>query len=110
MEATITENALRTETPALANWMEFFMAVRVHVLIRFGMWDRLKRLEPKEDADLYCVTNVMRYYGKAIAYASTGQLDEANRARELFKLAVRRVPPTRLDFPNRVVDILQVAS
>ncbi|KAI6781469.1 uncharacterized protein J7T54_001431 [Emericellopsis cladophorae] len=110
MEATIAEDALRTETPALANWMEFFLAVRVHVLIRFGMWDQLKGLEPLEDADLYCVTNVMRYYGKAIAHASTGQLDEADRARELFRLAAQRVPPTRLDFPNRVVDILQVAS
>ncbi|KAG9256588.1 uncharacterized protein F5Z01DRAFT_697344 [Emericellopsis atlantica] len=110
MEATITEDALRTETPALANWMEFFMAVRVHVLIRFGMWDQLKELEPLEDGDLYCVTNVMRYYGKAIAYASTGQLDEADSARELFRLAAQRVPPTRLDFPNRVVDILRVAS
>ena len=110
MEATVTEEILRVETPALANWMEFFKAVRVHVLIRFGMWDELKTLEPLDDKELYCVTNVMRYYGRAIAYAATGDVDEADRQRELFKQASTLVPPTRLDFPNKVTDILHVAS
>lgn len=110
MEATITEEILRVETPALANWMEFFKAVRVHVLIRFGMWEEIKKLEPLEDKQLYCVTNVMRHYGKGIAYAATTQLEEADRERELFKDASKLVPPTRLDFPNKIIDILEVAS
>ncbi|KAI2730768.1 hypothetical protein CBS147332_2620 [Penicillium roqueforti] len=110
MEATITEEILRVETPALANWMEFFKAVRVHVLIRFGMWEELKKLDPLEDKNLYCVTNVMRHYGKAIAYAATSQLEEADQERELFKAASKLVPPTRLDFPNKITDILKIAS
>ncbi|KAL3470877.1 hypothetical protein BJX99DRAFT_267181 [Aspergillus californicus] len=110
MEATITEEILRVETPALANWMEFFKAVRVHVLIRFGMWEELKELEPLDDKELYCVTNVMRHYGKGIAYAATSQLKEADKERELFKAASKLVPPTRLDFPNKIIDILKVAS
>ncbi|KAL2862499.1 uncharacterized protein BJX67DRAFT_366143 [Aspergillus lucknowensis] len=110
MEATITEEILRVETPALANWMEFFKAVRVHVLIRFGMWDELLRLDPLEDKELYCVTNVMRHYGKAIAYAATSQLEQADREREAFHAAAIYVPPTRLDFPNKITVILKVAS
>ncbi|KAJ5097689.1 hypothetical protein N7456_008410 [Penicillium angulare] len=110
MEATITEEILRVETPALANWMEFFKAVRVHVLIRFGMWEEIKNLDPLEDKELYCVTNVMRHYGKGIAYAATAQLEEADKERELFKAASKLVPPTRLDFPNKITDILKVAS
>ncbi|KAH8692901.1 hypothetical protein BGW36DRAFT_430646 [Talaromyces proteolyticus] len=110
MEATITEEILRVETPALANWMEFFKAVRVHVLIRFGMWEELKKLDPLEDKELYCVTNVMRHYGKSIAYAATAQLEEADAERELFHAASTLVPPTRLDFPNKITDILKVAS
>ena len=110
MEATITEEILRVETPALANWMEFFKAVRVHVYIRFGMWEELKRLDPLDDKHLYCVTNVMRHYGKGIAYAATAQLEEADKERELFKVAATYVPPTRLDFPNKITDILKVAS
>lgn len=110
MEATITEEILRVETPALANWMEFFKAVRVHVLIRFGMWEEIKSLPQPDDKELYCVTNVMRHYGKGVAYAATSQLEEADKERELFKAASRLVPPTRLDFPNKITDILKVAS
>lgn len=110
MEATITEDLLRVERPALLEWMEFFKAVRVHVYIRFGMWDELKELRPLEDRHLYCVTNVMRHYGKAIAHAATGEVEEADKEHELFREAALLVPPTRLDFPNRIVDILKVAS
>jgi tetratricopeptide (TPR) repeat protein len=110
MEETITESLLRTETPALADWMEFFKAVRVHVYIRFGMWAELKQLRPLEDTRLYCVTNVMRHYGKAIAHAATGEVDEADKEHELFRQASLLVPPTRLDFPNKIPDILKVAS
>ena len=110
MEATITEDLLRTESPPMADWLEFFKAVRVHVLIRFGMWEDLKGLELPHDQVLYCVTTVMTHYGKGIAYAATGDLEEADRQRVLYHAAAERVPPTRLDFPNRIVDVLKVAS
>lgn len=110
MEATITEGLLRVETPTLANWMEFFKAVRVHVYIRFGMWAELKKLRPLDDKKLYCVTNVMRHYGKAIAHAATGEVVEADEEHNLFNESSKLVPPTRLDFPNKITDILKVAS
>lgn len=111
MEKTITEAMLRVEAPALADWMEFFLAVRVHVLIRFGRWEDVLELQPKEeDKDLYCVTNVFRNYGHAIAYAATGRVAEADAARERFHEAAAYVPPTRLDFPNKITDILKIAT
>ncbi len=110
MEAAITEDVLRVETPALANWMEFFLAVRVHVYIRFGMWDELLELDTLEDTHLYCVTNVMRHYGRAIAFAATRQVGKADQERERFREASALVPPTRLDFPNKITDILYVAT
>ncbi|KAK0642382.1 hypothetical protein DIS24_g9092 [Lasiodiplodia hormozganensis] len=110
MEATITEELLRIESPPMANWMEFFCAVRVHVLIRFGMWDALKRLPLPHDQELYCVTTAMTHYGSAIAHAATGAVAAADEQRALFRTAAQRVPPTRLDFPNRIVDVLQVAT
>ncbi|KAI9154680.1 TPR domain protein [Paramyrothecium foliicola] len=110
MEATITENLLRIDSPALANWMEFFMAVRVHVYIRFGMWAELKKLRPMTDKHLYCVTNVFRHYGKAIAHAATNEVEAADKEHEQFREASLLVPPTRLDFPNKITDILKIAS
>ena len=74
------------------------------------MWEELKLLTIPEDQELYCSTTVMRHYGHGIAYAATGNIDQAEKARTLFKAAAKRVPPTRLDFPNRMVDILKVAD
>ena len=42
MEVSITDELLRVESPPLADWMEFFKAVRAHVYIRFGMWEEIK--------------------------------------------------------------------
>lgn len=110
MEATITEEMLQLESPPMADWLEFFLAVRVHVLIRLGMWDALKALEIPQDKNLYCVTTVMMYYGKGIAYASTNNQPEADAQRKLFREAAKRVPPSRRDYPNKIVDVLKVAT
>lgn len=110
MEATITEDVLRMKSPPMAEWMEFFLSVRPHVLIRFGLWEDLKKLPIPEDKELYCVTVAVTHYGKAIAWAATGNLEEADRERALYHAASKLVPPTRVDFPNKVVDTLKVAS
>ncbi|SPO05434.1 related to TPR domain protein [Cephalotrichum gorgonifer] len=110
MEATITDRMLRMDSPPMALWLEFFKSVRVHVLIRFGLWDELKSLPIPEDKDLYCVTVATIYYGKGIAYAATGDVEEADRQRLLFHEALPRVPDTRMAFPNKVVNILGVAE
>ncbi|KAL5603785.1 hypothetical protein FOVSG1_006535 [Fusarium oxysporum f. sp. vasinfectum] len=110
MEATITKGMLLTQSPPLAHWLEFFNSVRVHVLIRFGRWNDLKALEIPDDKDLYCVTVATIYYGKGIAYAATGDVEEADRQRELFQVARAQVPDTRMAFPNKVVDVLGVAT
>ncbi|KAG5655102.1 hypothetical protein KAF25_000225 [Fusarium avenaceum] len=109
MEATITDRVLSIESPPMATWMEFYKSVRVHVLIRFGMWDSLKNLPIPEDKELYCVTVAMIYYGKGIAYAATNNVEDADRQRELFREAVQRVPETRLSPPNKALDVLGVA-
>ncbi|OMP84362.1 hypothetical protein BK809_0000369 [Diplodia seriata] len=112
MEATITEDLLRIESPPMANWMEFFIAVRVHVLIRFGMWEELKKISiPQDlDRDLYCVTIATTHYGRGIAWAATGNVEKAHEERILFRAAAKRVPPTRVQFPNKIVDVLKVAA
>lgn len=110
MEASLTEDVLRVESPPLADWLEFFLAIRIHVYVRFGMWDELVALRLPDDKDLYSVTTVMTHYGKGIAYAATGNTSAAEHERELFREAAKRVPPTRLDYPNTIVDVLKVAK
>lgn len=52
----------------------------------------------------------MIYCGKAVAYAATGHVDQADEQRKHFLAAANRVPPTRLDFPNKIVGVLEVAK
>ena len=39
LEESIPEELLRVESPPMADWLEGFLAMRVHALIRFGRWD-----------------------------------------------------------------------
>lgn len=110
MEATITEDLLLAHCPPMANWMEYFISVRVHVWIRFGMWEELKEQPLPRDRDLYCVTTTMVYYGRGVAYAATGHVCEADKQRHLFREAANRVPRSRLNFPNRMADVLAVGT
>ncbi|KAJ5663118.1 hypothetical protein N7507_003849 [Penicillium longicatenatum] len=108
MEKSITDDLLRVQSPPLADWMEFFKAVRDHVYIRFGMWEEIKSLQLPTDQALYCVTTTMTHYGKAIAWAATGDVETADQERELYHKAAKTVPPTRKDFPNLISDVLKV--
>lgn len=66
LEASIPEEALRVESPPMADWLEGFLAMRVHALIRFGRWDDIVALPLPTDPDLYCVTTAMTHYAKEI--------------------------------------------
>ncbi|KXG47782.1 Tetratricopeptide TPR2 [Penicillium griseofulvum] len=110
MEASITDELLQVESPPLADWMEFFKAVRVHVYIRFGMWEEIKNLPLPEDQALYCVTTTMIHYGKGIALAAIGDLENAYKERELYHVAAKTIPPTRKDYPNLISDVLKVSD
>ena len=106
----IPESLLRVETPPMADWLEGFLSVRTHVLVRFGHWAHLISLPLPADPALYCVSTAMLHYGKGIAYAVTGQLPLAREQQRLFAEATARVPDSRTIFNNSCQDILQVAA
>ncbi|MET7430148.1 hypothetical protein ABZT16_14355 [Streptomyces flaveolus] len=110
LEAAVPEELLRVESPPMADWLEGFLAMRVHVLIRFGRWDDILRLPLPADARLYRVTTAMLRYGRGVALAATGRTDEAGAERALFQEAVARVPETRMLFNNTCTDILAIAA
>lgn len=95
----------------MADWLENFASVRVHVLVRFGRWDELIAMTMPSDQDLYCVTTAMIHYGKGIAYASTNDIPNASKHRTALAKAVDKIPSSRIcgDFPNRSNVVLQVA-
>ncbi|ODA83032.1 hypothetical protein RJ55_01541 [Drechmeria coniospora] len=110
LEASVSEELLRVEVPPMADWLEAFLAMRVHALIRFGRWRDILAIKLPEDQDLYCVTTALVHYARGMALAALGRVDEAAAARDLFRESVPRVKPSRTLFNNKCVDILCVAE
>jgi tetratricopeptide (TPR) repeat protein len=109
LEDAIPEALLRVGSPPMANWLEGLSSVRVHVLVRFGLWDEIFDLRIPEDEELYCVTTAMMHYGKGVALAASGQVEDASQWRELFEKSFKKVKPSRTLFNNKCTDILAVA-
>ncbi len=110
VEKTLPEELLRVTSPPMADWLEGFLAMRVHVLVRFGKWDDIIALPLPEDKDLYCTVTAMMYYAKGVAFAATGRIPEAEEQRSLFRASVKKVPSSRTIFNNLCIDILAIAS
>lgn len=110
IEAMVTPDLLRVESPPMVNWMEAFYPVRQHVLIRFGKWQMIKDQPLPEDQALYCTTTAMIHYAKSVAHAATGEVALAEAEAEAFQAARLTVPETRTLFNNPAHDIMTIAA
>ena len=110
MIETLPAGLLGPDDTPLADWLEGFVPVNQHVLIRFGKWQEILDQPLPDDPELYCVTTAMMRYARAVAYASTGRVAEAEQEREAFLAARDRVPESRMLFNNTCLDILAVAE
>ena len=106
----LTPELLAIESPPMADWLEAFVPLRIHVLVRFGRWDDLIAEPVPDDADLYCTTAATIHYGRGVAHASKGQLPQAHAEREAFAAAYDGIPETRYLFNNTARDILAIAA
>lgn len=106
----LTPELLSIESPPMADWLEAFVPLRVHVLIRFGRWDDLIAEPLPADTELYCSTTATIHYGRGVAYAATGQIARAAAEREAFAAAYARIPESRYLFNNTSRDILAVGA
>ena len=96
----------------MADWLESFYPMRLHVLVRFGMWDELIARPLPADPDLYCVTTALTHYAKGVAYAATRRAwPRRRRERErLLAARSRGCPRSRYLFNNTALDILAIAQ
>jgi tetratricopeptide (TPR) repeat protein len=110
MIATLSEELLRVESPPMADWLEGFVPMKLHVLVRFGRWREIVALPLPADPELYCVTTAMTQYAKAVAHASLREPDAAEERLRQLEEAVGRVPESRYVFNNTCLDILAIAA
>jgi tetratricopeptide (TPR) repeat protein len=107
---TTPEELLRIPSPPMADFIEGYIPMKQHVLVRFGKWREIIVQELPKDRDLYCSTTAMMLYAKGVAHSVLGEISKAEGARAAFREAKARVPETRRVHNNKVRDLLDVAE
>jgi tetratricopeptide (TPR) repeat protein len=107
---TTPDALLRVESPPMADFIEGFIPMKQHVLVRFGKWREIIAQELPKDPDVYCSTMAMMLYAKGVAHSVLGELSQADKTRTAFQQAKARVPKSRLVHNNTVQDLLGVAE
>jgi len=111
IEQIIDAKLLATTSPNMADWVEAHLGSRAHVLIRFGRWHDILKLQLPTNRELYCSTTAVIFYARGIAFSALGRIKEAETAQQDFEAARELVPKTRLNsIPVKEYDVLNVAS
>lgn len=108
-----TARRLREQIPvemlkAQVDYLDGFMPTLYHVQVRFGKWDDI--LQEPEPAEYLPMTRSIWRYARALAYASTGRLEEADKEAAAFQQARRAVPETNMLFHNSSQQLLKIAD
>ncbi len=109
MIAGISDELLRIKEPNMADALEGIVSMHLHVYIRFGKWKEILDEAFPDDQEFYAVTTTMLHYARAVAFAATGHVTEAEKERDLFNESYPRIPESRRIFNNTCLDILAVA-
>ncbi len=110
MRETIPDALMQVKSPPMADFFEVQLGNEPHILIRFGMWDDILKLELPEDTQTYCTCTAFIEYAKGLALSALGRVEEAEAQQKVFEAAKVRVPESRLSHNVRAVDLLDVAS
>lgn len=107
---TTPEEALRIPSPPMADFLEAYLSMKQHVLVRFGKWREILDQDLPADPELYAATTAMMLYAKTLAHAALGEVDLADQSKARFLAAKAAVPDSRRVHNNRVKDLLAVAE
>ena len=107
--STLPEELLTVSSPPMADWLEGFVPMKQHVLIRFGRWKDIVAEPLPQNPELFCVTNATMRYAKGVAYSVLGDIAAADGEAAAFEDALALVPDSRYVFNNRCLDVLAIA-
>ncbi|WWC65411.1 uncharacterized protein I303_108029 [Kwoniella dejecticola CBS 10117] len=110
MENSLSYEVLKVESPPMADWLEYFLTVRPHILVRFGKWQEILSTPFPEDKEVYCTLTATLHYARGIAFAATGQVEEAVGEQKRYREAVDRFPDSRMIYPNTCKAVLAVGE
>ena len=74
--------------PMGAIFLESYVTMPWHVMIRFGKWDEILAEPMYTDKEVFPATIATQHYARGVAYASKGMVAEAESEQALFKQAL----------------------
>jgi len=86
------ENQVTVETATLTlgpipvgeMYLEAYASAPWHVLVRFGKWEEILNYPMRKEKDVYATAIATAHYARAVAFAVTGRLKEAELERRKF--------------------------
>jgi len=75
--------------PMGAIFLESYVTMPWHVMIRFGKWDEILNEPLHSDKDVFPAAIATQHYARGVAYASLGMIQEAEAEQKLFKQALQ---------------------
>lgn len=88
------------------DYLDAFMAIPIHVLVRFGLWEEILA-EPHPEADMPAHL-AFWHYGRTVALAALGRIPEAEKEFAALKTACAAVPESRLLSNNTARAVLDI--
>ena len=89
---------------------ESFWGKKIHVMVRFGMWQAIVDEPLPANAELYSYTTAAMQQAKVIALANLGRTAEAEAKRTEAVAAREAVQESRMVFNNTAADVLMIGE
>lgn len=99
------EFVMKPENAAIADG---FVAAPMEVMKRFGMWDEI--LKEPEPPEIFPIARAMRHHIRGIAYAATGEVDNAREEQKLFREAAKKPDKEATFGNNKATDLFAVGD
>ena len=110
MKDMARDELLASSPPFMASILEGYAAMRIHVLVRFGKWQELAELPAPTNPQLRPIGTAMRAYGRGVAFAALGQINQAETARKELLKAITKFPQGAIFLSNSLQDMLSIAT
>ena len=106
----VTHDMLHTDKRYLGSTLESYYSSGTHVLVRFGLWQRIIDEDFPDDPKLFQVSTIMLYYAKTIAYAAMGDISTAREYKKHFEACHAAIPDWHIIGNNPTSQIMNVAK
>jgi tetratricopeptide (TPR) repeat protein len=106
----IDDELLTSGSRYLRSTLEAYYSSKVHVLVRFGLWQKIVDEPLPDNPGLYPITTALLYYGKGIAHAALGDINSARDCKTLFDQLHEAIPDWHIIANNPTIAVLDVAA